>query len=235
MGRTATREEKRVKGRAQYASSEQCVLDSMQRLYSDNLLILSSAKAIRSAQNQRAYQRRIAHKSTVKANWPRIPAKLKNLGMVPIPRGAHFFIQEARTQDVPRSDDPLGIWDDFPPYASTYEPLGKASIEALIERLHGRQYRYQKHQEITRISRFRSAECINDTFQEIAQDINSLFAEWKILRALLKTFPEESLDHTVGHLHMQWKSRRVLDLLEDWKALKKDGIDGFMTVYCNRW
>lgn len=194
-----------------------------------------STRAIRSAQNRRAYERRTTHKSKLKATWQRIPAGLKEQGCLPLPKNSHFFVQEVRSRDTPSSSDPLAVWDDFPPYASSSQSLSKSNLQALVERLHARQYLLQKHHEMDRISRFRSATCVDNCLEEIARDIDSLIAEWKILRALITGFSEATVDHTVGALHMQWKARRVVNLLEDWKAFKKSGIDGFLEVYCERW
>lgn len=194
-----------------------------------------SAKALRSAQNRRAYEKRTAHISKLKPTWPRIPPALKKLGKLPIPNHSHFFLTETRGNDTPCSEDGLAIWDDFPPYSMTSNNLCGSRLEALVERLHGRQFSYHKAYEADRISKIQLSDCVNDNLKLIDKDIGTLLAEWNILRSLLKSFPRGTVDHTIGHVHMQWKSRRVLALLDDWKALKKEGTDGIMTLYCTRW
>lgn len=149
---------------------------------------------------------------------------------------AHFFLLELKTTDAPGKEDPLAIWDDFPPYSSPFgDTLNKARLETLIERLHARQYTYHKSYEIDRLAQFRASNNADDNLKDVDREINTNLLEWKILCSILKTFRDDSIDYAVGHLHMQWKARRVMALLEDWKALKKDGIDGFMVLYCNRW
>lgn len=226
-------EEKRVQRMQKYATSEQYV--HRYNPTSHVSLTYLSARAIHSAQNWCAYERHTVHTSKLKATWQHLPHGLKEQGDLPLPTNAHFFIQGIWSGDTPGGSDPLAIWDDFLPYTGSSQPLGRSNLEVLCKRLHARQYLLQKHHEMNQIPHFRGAICIDTCLGEITHDIDSLVSEWKILHAILKDFSGGTIDHTIGLLHMQWKAWRVVHLLEDWKVFKKNGMDGFLEVYCEQW
>ena len=71
---------------------------------------------------------------------------------------------------------------------------------------------------------------------EIDLDIQQYLAAWKELKLLLQLRPKSPIDHTMGHLLFQWKARRIVDLLADWKVVKKGRSKGaFPCHFTNRW
>ena len=72
--------------------------------------------------------------------------------------------------------------------------------------------------------------------QEIHAEITKWVQEWSELNKLLKTSNLLNVDLRMGKGLLEWKARRVMDLLVDWKAAKK-GQDSnkFITLYTDRW
>lgn len=86
--------------------------------------------------------------------------------------------------------------------------------------------------------RLRCYEKSSDTqiLQEIDRNIHTYLTSWHELKNILKTLPPSDVDHTMGKHLMQWKARRVVDLLEDWKMVKKGCVnDSFTCLFTTRW
>ena len=72
--------------------------------------------------------------------------------------------------------------------------------------------------------------------QEIHAEISKYILEWTTLNKLLKTTILAHVDSAMGRTLLEWKARRVMDLLGDWKAVKKgQDSDEFIILYSNRW
>ena len=72
--------------------------------------------------------------------------------------------------------------------------------------------------------------------QEIHTEIMKWVQNWSELNKLLKTASLAHVDLRMGRSLLEWKVHCVMDLLADWKAVKR-GQDSnqFMTLYTNCW
>lgn len=168
--------------------------------------------------------------------WPNIPCALRQQAALALPRESHFFRLEFRTREEVSDTDALAKWDFYPPYETSDDLIGTAKLEWIVERVHGRRLREQHQHEVRRLQRY---DKLSDTefMQEIDRDINTYLTSWHELRRILKTLPSNShMDRTMGESLMQWKARRVVDLLEDWKVVKKGRADSqFICHFNTRW
>ena len=191
---------------------------------------------LRKEQNRRAYQQRMQGRSKVLPTWPTIPHAVHQQGSIPLPTDSHFFKTEFRYRGDVSDDDALAKWDHFPLHSPvSAASFGEVGLEVTIDRIHGRRLREQYHFEDRRVQRYR--ETSNDAIlAEIDRDICQYLAAWKELKNLLQLRPKSPIDHTMGHLLLQWKARCITDLLADWKVLKKGGsISTFSLHFSNRW
>ncbi|KAF8170967.1 hypothetical protein BJ912DRAFT_933030 [Pholiota molesta] len=193
------------------------------------------AKLLRREQNKRAYQRRTENKSKLAPTWPAIPRALRQQAALPLPRQSHFFLLEYRTREEISDDDVLAKWDFYPPYHIPHGSIGGGGLDAIIDRVHGRRLREQYQYEACRLQRYEKS---TDTqiLQEIDRDIHTYLTSWEELKHILDGTNLSHVDRKMGEHQMQWKARRVVDLLEDWKAVKKGRVDyAFTCLYTARW
>lgn len=195
-----------------------------------------SAKLLRSEQNRRAYQQRTRHKSKVLPTWPTIPKAVHEQGSVPLPKSSHFFKNEFRQRVDVSNDDALAIWDQPPPYSGISASFGSVGLEITVDRVHGRHLRQQYHSELRRLDRYRDGDGDDELLAEIDRNICQYLVAWKELKSYLQLRPKSPIDYTMGHHLLQWKARRITDLLVDWKIAKKGRSTGaFIAHFANRW
>lgn len=203
--------------------------------YLCSLLISFRAKLVRSEQNRRAYQQRTRDRSKLVPTWPNIPRVVHQQAAFLLPTNSHFFKKEYRLGGKICDDDALAIWDSSPPYAISSASLGSVGLEVIIDRVHGRHLREQYQDEARRLERYRNADD-DDILKEIDCDVHRYLAAWNTLRLALQLRPESPIDHTMGHHLLQWKARRIVDLLNDWKVVKKGRSQStFSLHFSNRW
>jgi len=197
---------------------------------------MCSEKDIRRAQNQRAYERRKSPKTYLVAPLPNIPRSLRVMSRsaFPIMKTSPLFQQEFRRRDEITQDDHLAHWDNFPPYHSS--SLSTAcGMPGFLELIQGRRLHAQYQYEELRLVRYKTMS--EPVFlQEIHAEITKWVLEWSELNKLLKTTAFSDVDCKMGRSLLEWKARRVMDLLADWKAAKKGrNGDQFIILYSNRW
>lgn len=114
--------------------------------------------------------------------------------------------------------------------------FGSAGRDIIVDRVHGRHLREQYHSEVRRLSRYREGSSDDELLTEISRDICQYLVAWKELNSQLQLRPKSPIDYTMGHHLLQWKARRITDLLVDWKMAKKGRSTGaFVTHFTNRW
>ncbi|KDR84202.1 hypothetical protein GALMADRAFT_133554 [Galerina marginata CBS 339.88] len=191
------------------------------------------AKAIRSAQNHRAYVKRTEAKQLT-LKLPKIPRSVRTAAALPLPRSSPLFQRVFNILDNLTDDADFAGWEHPPPYSvSPY--LLEFGLEETIDALHARRLRMQCNDETARLERYKKSPL--ETFQtEIHTNVLKVLEEWQELGTLLKGCRSSQLDTTMGNHLLQWKARRLVALVEDWKALKqgKDG-DKFLSLYLARW
>jgi hypothetical protein len=154
--------------------------------------------------------------------------------VVPLPTTSPLFQQEFYRQEEVTEADHLAHWERFPPYHPSSLVIHHG-ISGFLDLIQGRRRRAQYQYEELRLGRYRNTS--NPVFlQEIHSEITKLVSEWLELNKLLKTTNLTDIDSTMGRSLLEWKARRVVDLIADWKAVKKgrDG-DDFIILYTNRW
>jgi hypothetical protein len=152
----------------------------------------------------------------------------------PIIKTSPLFQQEFRRRDEITQDDHLAHWDHFPPYHSS--SLSTAyGISGFLELVQGRRLRAQYQYEERWLVRYKTTS--EPVFQqEIHAEITKWVLEWSELNKLLKTPSLTDVDCKMGRSLLEWKAHRVMDLLADWKAVKKGrDSDQFIILYSNRW
>ncbi len=87
-------------------------------------------------------------------------------------------------------------------------------LEVIVDRVHGRHLREQHQAEVQRLDRYRKGSD-DDILREIDSDIHQYLVAWKDLKLALQLRPVSPIDHTMGHHLLQWKARRIVDLLAD--------------------
>lgn len=145
-----------------------------------------------------------------------------------------LFQKEFCRQDEISDDNHLAHWDHFPPYHSS-SLLATYGMSGFLKLLQGRRFRAQHQYEEDRLVRYKiMSESV--FLQEIHAEITKWVQEWSELNKLLKTSNLLNVDLRMGKGLLEWKARRVMDLLADWKAAKK-GRDSnkFITLYTDRW
>lgn len=196
----------------------------------------SRAKLLRKEQNRRAYSLRTQDRSKLLPTWPTIPQAVHEQSSLPLPTHSHFFKQEFRYREDVSDVDALAKWDRLPPYSAKSASFGSVALDVTVDRIHGRRLREQYHYEVRRLERYRSRLNDDEILAEIDHDICQYFATWMELKVFLQLRPKSPIDHTMGHLLLQWKARRITDLLADWKVAKKGCSKGaFMTHFTDRW
>jgi hypothetical protein len=196
--------------------------------------ITRSAKTLRSLQNRRAYEKRTEKAHTVTPSWPKIPRALRQQAAIPLPLTSHWFRLEARSQEEASEDDRLAVWEYHPPYRVAHGSIGGGGLEAVSDGVHGRRYRIQQQFEAKRLRRFDKM-TDDEMLIEISDHIKANLAEWARLQELNKTLSSH-IDQVMGNHLGQWKARLVIDLLEDWRAVKKGRKnDAFYVLFANRW
>ncbi|KIM37572.1 hypothetical protein M413DRAFT_30770 [Hebeloma cylindrosporum] len=180
------------------------------------------AKVIRRAQNQRAYEKRKQNsKAYLVAPLPNIPRPLRVMSqsMFPIMKTSPLFQQEFRRREEITQDDHLAHWDNSPPYHSSSLST-TYGMSGFLELIQGRRLRAQYQYEELRLVRYKTAS--EQVFlQEINAEIAKWVLEWSELNKLLKTARFVDVDCKLGRSLLDWKARRVMDLLADWKAFSK--------------
>ena len=194
------------------------------------------AKILRREQNRRAYQTRTQHKSRLTPTWSTVPRAIRDQGSTPLPVLSNFFKTEFRSRQQVSDDDALASWDYYPPYHSSGE--SNRTLSVIIERAHGRRLREQYQSESLRLQRFNDG-TDDDILTEIDRDINTYLTSWNELDAILRAPSSDQMAHIdliMGKHLLQWKARRVVDLLADWKAAKKGrSKQAFKVLFSNRW
>lgn len=195
----------------------------------------SSAKLLRKEQNRHAYQKRIEGKSKLVPTWPTIPRVVHQQGALPLPTSSRFFKNEFRVRNDVSDDDTLAKWDHYPPYATPLASFGTNGLELVVDRLHGWRLRAQLHFETWRLRQYEESSD-DEILAGIDRDIQANLRAWKELSLMLQMRPDSPVDHTMGHHLLQWKARHIVDLLADWKVLKKGRVNRpFNTHFINRW
>ncbi|KAF8170554.1 hypothetical protein BJ912DRAFT_933217 [Pholiota molesta] len=218
---------------AKHTTAEECehARKEKKKVYSQT----KEAKALRQEQNKRAYQKRTQEKSKLSPTWPSIPRALRDQAALPIPQKSHFFLLEYRSREEVSDQDPLAKWDYYPPYHVPHGTIAGGGLEAIVDRVHGRRHLEQRQHEAQRLQRYNKG-TDDQILAEIGRDINTYLTSWNELRNILKTMPYSDIDHTMGEHLKHWKARRVVDLLQDWKVVKKGRANGaFECHYANRW
>ena len=132
-------------------------------------------------------------------------------------------------------DNALAKWDCYPPYATPLASFGTNGLELVVDRVHGWRLRAQYHSEARRIQHYETASD-DDILAEIDRDIQANLKAWKELNSMLQIRPASPVDHAMGHHLLQWKARRLVDLLEDWKVVKKGRSNrAFYLHFARRW
>ena len=108
-------------------------------------------------------------------------------------------------------------------------------MPGFLELIQGRRLHAQYQYEELRLVRYKTMS--EPVFlQEIHAEITKWVLEWSELNKLLKTTAFSDVDCKMGRSLLEWKARRVMDLLADWKAAKKGrNGDQFIILYSNRW
>jgi len=107
------------------------------------------------------------------------------------------------------------------------------NIEETLVKLHGRRMRLQLELENARLPRFNRLP-LEDFMAEVHTDLLHYLMQCRELKDTLKSLKAPGIDYTLGAHLLQWKARRVVSLVEDWKGLKQ-GNYKFLTVYSDRW
>ena len=196
-----------------------------------------SKKVIQRAQNQHAYEKcKTSSKTYLIAPLPNIPWSLyvMSWSTFPIMKTLPLFQQEFRCQDEITQDDHLAHWDNFPPYhsSSLSTAYGISGFLELIQRqrLHA-QYQYE---ELWLVHYKTMSEPV--FLQEIHAKITKCVLEWSELNKLLKTAGFGDVNCKMGRSLLKWKAHHVMDLLADWKAVKKgQDSDQFIFLFTNHW
>lgn len=113
--------------------------------------------------------------------------------------------------------------------------IGNGRLEAIVEQVHGRRLREQYQHEVRRLRHY---EISSDTqiLEEIDRDINTYLTTWNELKRILRTLPPSHINHTMGEHLLQWKARRIVDLLEDWRVVKQGRVNhNFTCLFNTRW
>jgi len=154
--------------------------------------------------------------------------------VVPLPTTSPLFQQEFYHREEVTEADTLAHWEKSPPYHSSSLVITHG-ISGFLQLIQGRRRHAQYQYEELRLVRYRNMS--NLVFlQEIHSEITKLVLEWSKLNKLLKATNLTDFDSTMGRSLLEWKARRVMDLIADWKAVKK-GCDGnnFVILYTNHW
>jgi hypothetical protein len=192
-------------------------------------------KILRREQNKRAYLRHTADKIRLAPTWPTIPSAVRQQAALPLPKQSHFFRLEYRTQEEISDTDSLAKWDFYPPYNMPDGSIGNGRLEAIVEQVHGRRLREQYQHEVRCL---RCYEISSDTqiLEEIDRDINTYLTTWNELKHILRTLPPSHINHTMGEHLLQWKARRIVDLLEDWRVVKQGRVNhNFTCLFHTCW
>ena len=198
---------------------------------------MCSDKVIRCAQNQRTYEKRKrSSQAYLVAPLPNIPRSLRVMSQstFPIMKMSPLFQQEFRRQDEITQDDHLAHWDKFPPYHSS--SLSTAyRISGFLELIQGwRLHAQYQYEELRLVCYKTTSELV--FLQEIHAEITKCMLEWSELNKLLKTAGFSDVDCKMGRSLLEWKACHVMDLLANWKAVKKgQDSDKFIILYTNRW
>ena len=204
-----------------------------------------SYKAIRSQQNQRAYQRRkgAAHASSSDASLciPRLPADLVDLADFPLPTSSIFqqaMCSADALEDTDHEDQKLAAFDGCPPYQSCQDIIPRSrNMDLLTDALHGRRLRQQREYEDSRLERYRAAASDLEVFErEIHVLMMKYLTEWEEIGLALKgqVGCDQELNIQLGQHSHKWSARRCLSLYNDLQALQA-GSDKFLVVYVDRW
>ncbi|RDB15507.1 hypothetical protein Hypma_004164 [Hypsizygus marmoreus] len=223
MGRRAkyfTQDEKGVGTRTRkkiYASSPRC-------------------QALRTAQNQRAYQIRretaVPQVAVPVLPVPVLSAELLALADMPTPH-SRIFHQVCQSSDAldetDYADSELKKWDCSPPYTL----LLPRHPDKLYDALQGYRTRLQREEEIRRLHRYET-ERLDIFATEVHAELVSHYNRWEELRDMLGNISEEGVDGQMGRELLRWEARRVFQLEKDLAALRQ-GSDTFLCLYVNRW
>jgi len=235
MGRSAKydtekeRQDARKEWKSQYAKSERYAICQLSRA---QLMNEYRGKMLRSEQNRRAYKNR--HEGPYKGSLrlPYVPTFVTALAALPLPRTSPLFRMHYHDEDDIAEDDTLVIWEHPPPYSDP-RCVEQKNLEETSTQLHGRRMCLQLDLENSRLAHFNRLPR-EEFMAEIHGDLVDHLTQCKDLRKLLNQFEALSTDHIMGTHLLQWKARRVVDLVVDWKALKHDQFK-FVTVYGDRW
>jgi hypothetical protein len=189
---------------------------------------LRSYKAIRTQQNQCAYQRRKgasdASSSDASLCIPRLPADLIDLADFPLPTSS-IFQHAAHSADVledTKYEDPkLAIFDGCPPYRSCQDITPRShDMDRLTDALHGRRLRQQREYEDSRLAQYRAAASTSDREcfeREIHALMMEYLKEWEDIGIALTGLAgcDQDLNIRLGQHSCRWCARRCFSLCND--------------------
>jgi len=200
-------------------------------IMSVRLLTQHRAKALRSAQNRRAYERRVGPEKP-SLRLPIVPKWVQELAALPLPKSSHLFSIYFRSKDEISEDNDLTIWERLPPYPFKCGLL-HYGVEDTSDALHGHRHRLQLEFENERLVQYKqlpTAAFMEGVFRNLLETL----ADAKELKTVVKRFKSSKIDFVMGSHLLQWKARRIISLVKDWKALKA-GNDRFIIEYTEQW
>ncbi|KAG6826213.1 hypothetical protein H0H92_000692 [Tricholoma furcatifolium] len=202
----------------------------------DHLYLQSSrGKELRSAQNRRAYQTRVARQVTSdsmpKLQLPALPIVLRESAHFPPPKSPTFKLafQAKDTLGSDYRDDRLRHWDSLPPYSQPHP----YNVQYLQDVLFGSRLRRRKEEEVARMQRYNSHP-LHAFAREVHADLLSAYTGWKALHRELQDFDGSTSDRRLGQGLLQWRAWIVCELEKDFIALEW-GNHSFLTVFADRW